>query len=273
MNKVFTAKTHNELVKIQLESERFGRGSQAALADHLGLKASFVSSVLAGRQSFSLEHGIPIAQFLGLKEIERDFLLLLIQRDRAGTKDLKSHFDTRIEKYLNRALRTPSRVKRGKGNLSPEEVRTYYESWIYPAVHMAILNPKVRDPAALTQAFGLDPKQIRKALSVLEDLGFIQKKSDGWVSLQKSIHIGQDSFPLINHHRNYRLEAMRSMEKEDPTDLHYTAVMSLDKNAAAQIRELLLQAIEKADPVIQAANDTQVEILNIDLFKLGKAVE
>ncbi len=273
MKKPFDAQTHHELIRNELESERFGRGSQATLAEHLGLKASFISTALSGKQDFSLEHGIPIAEFLGLKDLEREFLLLLIQRDRAGTKPLKSHFQEKIDKLLNRASRTPARIKRVNKSLAPEDVRRYYENWTLSVIHMALLNPKIRDQNDLSNLLGIDPKQVREGLRLLDELGFIQRKNDGWSVTQNSIHLGSDSFPLINHHRNFRIEAMRSMEKKDPNDLHYTAVISLDKNAAAKLRELLVETISNCDPIISDAKDTQVQIINIDLFKVGKTLE
>lgn len=268
MNRIFEYKDYRRLIKDTLDSERFGRGSQAQLADHLNVKSSFISQVISGKQDFNLESAYKTAEFLGLNPIETRFFLLLIQLERAGTVELRRHFQEQIDEVLVQQNKIQSHVSREQKVLSDEDMLDYYSSWHTIAIHLAVRNPEIKDQSDLSKLLGIEPRQVRESLALLERLKFIEREKNGWKTTNQSFHFGKDSLALKNHHKNWRLEAIRSLQGQDPKDIHYSAVLSIDEKAASEIRNILLKSISACDPHIKEAADKKVHALTIDFFPL-----
>lgn len=49
---------------------------------------------------------------------------------------------------------------------------------------------------------------------------------------------------LAKHHANWRLQALHSLDRADPDDLHYSGPMALSEENAIKLRALLLNGIE-----------------------------
>ncbi len=266
-----TFKHYRDFLKNALDSDRFGRGSRAQLADHLGVQNSFISLVLSGKQDFSLEHAMRISEFMNLKEDDREIFLLMIQRDRAGSNELKAQFQKMIDRWAEKRSEIRNRVKRETKTLDEAQLGEYYSEWQHTAVHMAIRNEQLKDSSKIAEALRLEPKVVRHSLEVLERLGFIEKTKTGWKPKSQTFHLGEKSPALKNHHTNWRLEAIRSLSAgERPKDVHYSAVMSIDAECAAKIRNAILKVLEECDPDIRNAKDQEVHALTIDLFQVTK---
>jgi len=65
------------------------KGIRGALARTLRCQPTYVSQVLYGRAHFSLEQAELVSDFFGHTSDERHYLILLLQKDRAGTKRLE----------------------------------------------------------------------------------------------------------------------------------------------------------------------------------------
>ena len=69
------------------------RGFRTKLAEFIGCQSGYISHVLNDSAHLSLEQGYKAAVFLSMSERERKYLLLMIEAARAGTKELRAHFD------------------------------------------------------------------------------------------------------------------------------------------------------------------------------------
>ena len=58
--------------------------------------------------------------------------------------------------------------------------------------------------------------------------------------------------------------------RHDPTpeDLHFSSVYSLSREDAGKIRALLLNAIERAEPILRASPEEEVFGIGVDLFRI-----
>src|SRR5690349_15189163 len=111
MESLYAAKDFAAFLRQELEGPRFGRGAKSSLAHFLGVQSSLVSLALSGAQAFSLEQGLKITEFLGLAPAEATFALLLLQRDRAGSRALSAHFQAQIDLQLEERRRTHTRIR------------------------------------------------------------------------------------------------------------------------------------------------------------------
>jgi hypothetical protein len=64
------------------------------------------------------------------------------------------------------------------------------------------------------------------------------------------------------------MQAIQSLDRPSPSDLHYSSVMSISKEAAEKIRDELLKIIQESEPVIKKAKDEAVYGWVMDLFEL-----
>jgi len=265
---LYEAKDYRGYINAALDSKTFGRGARAKLADFLGVRNSFISTVLGGAQDFTLEHAFRIAEFLSLNENDRDYLLLLIQKSRAGSQELKNHFQKQLDRRVAHRNEIKNRVARDKKNLTEPDLLMYYGAWYHTAIHMMIRNPEIKEPKTIAQLLGIDLRIVSSSLEMLEKLGFIEKTKSGWKQLQQSFHLGKRSPAQRQQHTNWRMEAIRALPNARDKDIHYTAVMSIDSKAAEEIRGIVLKALGNCDAPIRDAKDEEVHAFTIDLFRL-----
>jgi hypothetical protein len=63
----------------------------------IGCQTAYISQVLNADLNFGLEQALKISLLLGLTEDEKRYLLFLVEKSRAGTIELKAHFQKQLE--------------------------------------------------------------------------------------------------------------------------------------------------------------------------------
>lgn len=266
---IFKFFNYQDYVKACLPAKGDGRGGRSRLAQILGCHPGFISLVLSKRSDFSPEHGIQIAEHFRLDAEEKDYLILLIQKDRAGSISLKKHYEEKLRSIQKMRMEVKSHIQTTH-ELSAEEQLQYYESWFLTALHMCILVPQLRNIPAMASYLNIPLEQVKAGLAILENIGLVKQTKGIFLSTQKRIHLGKKGFALKKHHTNWRLHAITSLDRSSDHDLHYSSVMSISYQAAAQIKEILLESIRGSEPIIKEAVDEGVFALNLDLFEVGQ---
>ncbi len=244
------------------------RGLRTKLADFLGVQKGFISSILHGGAELSLEQAFRVSRFLSQTEEEQTYFLLLVQKARAGSKDLEEHFTKKIFEIQIKRKEISERIQI-KTALSESDQLLYYSSWHYTAIHMCLRTKKTQTAPEIAKYLGLPFVRISEMLEFFLRTGIAIKKGDHYEAGATRIHITADSPSISKHHSNWRIQSIQSLDRKNSEDLHYSLVMSISNEAAQKIRELLLQSIQASEPVIQAAQDEDVYGLTIDLFKVG----
>lgn len=265
---VFEFDNYRDYLKHALPVSGPGRGSRSRLAEALGCQNGFVSLVLSGAAHFSLEHAAIISRFLRHEADEQDFFLLLVHRERAGSKELETYYLERIKQILEKRREIKARIKE-KSSLSDKDRQTYYSSWHYTAVHMCLLVPGIRTKEKISHFLNVRTQTVSEILGFLVYVGLAVQKGDQFVSGPTRMHLPADSPLISKHHSNWRMRAIESLDHSSRQHLHYSSVMSLSHDAAEKIRSLLLQAIQECEPVIRDAKEETVFALAIDLFGLA----
>ena len=91
---------------------RKGHGQTLRIAEHLGVHPTLVSQVLNGSRDFSPEQIYKLCSYLGLQQLETDFLLLLLQYERAGTSEFKKYYKAKIEEIKKSSLNISKRLEK-----------------------------------------------------------------------------------------------------------------------------------------------------------------
>lgn len=89
---------------------------------------------------------------------------------------------------------------------------TYYSSWYYAAIHVAVSVPSLQSREALTQYFGLSGGLVREALSFLTSVGLLEKKGERYTQGVTRLFLGKDSPMIKKHHTNWRMRSIHTLD-------------------------------------------------------------
>src|SRR5690606_9162791 len=124
------------------------------------------------------------------------------------------------------------------------------------------------------EAFLKLPRERRvEILAFLRDTGLAPEDRGRYQVGLHRLHLGRDSGLIRQHHTNWRIEALKSLDRgkgaQSDQDLHYSAVVSLSEADALRLREHWVRAIEEFNARIAPSKDETVRALVIDFFSLG----
>lgn len=266
---IYEYRSYKAFLKSKVGPEGSRTGVKGAMARALRCQPTYVSQVLKGDAQFSLEQGEILAEHFGLTHEERHFFLLLIQKDRAGTKRLEKYFEEQVAEILTKRMVLTSRLGQGHA-LKKEDQSIYYSSWHYAAVHMAITVPEYRSVQAIAAKLGLTLKRTNEVLEFLERAGLAAKGDKGYQVGTAQIRLGKDSHNIIKHHTNWRNRAIESLDQEVITDLHYTAVVTLSREDVLRLKDMMLKFMKDCVELISPSNEEVLYAYNLDLFEVGQ---
>jgi uncharacterized protein (TIGR02147 family) len=254
----------------RLGKKRERKGLRSSLAKALGCQPTYISQVLNGSAEFNLEQGHRVSDFLGHSAEEEHYFLLMIQKARAGTKDLERYFDKQIGEIRERRLVLTERLGK-RTALSKEHQAIYYSSWLYAAVHIALTIPELRERERLSRYLGVPLKKVNSVLSFLEEAGLIAlTEGDRFAPTETQVRLGNDSSQIIKHHSNWRVRALESLDREELSELHYSSVFSIAREDVEKVKNLLLESIKKNAEIVGPSKEEELCALCVDFFFLKR---
>lgn len=241
-----------------------GHGQLRQLALRLGINSVVMSQVFRGPRDLTLEQALGVAKFIGLTELERDYFLLLVQKARAGSHDLKKVFESQIVVLRKSSKSLKNRIQHQE--LRNEDRATFYSQWYYSAVRLSTSMPELGSVSAIANYLHLERSLVAKVVEFLLKHQLIIQ-NEGRLDIGPQItHVGHDS-PFVNrHHTNWRLKGLQALEKLDEVDLFYTGPMALSNEAAESIRKSIIALIEKSTTIASTSTSEEIRCLNIDWF-------
>jgi uncharacterized protein (TIGR02147 family) len=245
-----------------------GHGEKRRIAEKIQCHSGYVSQVLEGSAHLSLEQAAALSDYLGHNSIEARFFLLLVQKGKAGTRLLENHFDSQINEIIERRISMQHRLEY-KEKLSADDQATYYSSWQYAAIHVAISIPAFQTKDALSKHFQIRFKKVSEILDFLVEKGLVIEASGKYQHGPTKIYL-PDTSPLISkHHSNWRVRALASFDQTLPHDTHYSSVATINEGDLPKVRAIFMKAIEEARALIgRSTNENKVFSYSLDLFTL-----
>ena len=244
-------------------------GLRLALARATRCQPTYVSQVLYGQSHFSLEQGQSLAGLLALNTEDLHYFLLLIQKARAGTGELRVYFETQLAALQARRLTLTERLGT-RNELGELEQSVYYSSWHYAAVHIAVTIPSLRTIPALMNCLGIQKKRIAEVIEFLQRVGLITNERGLLLPGSAFIRLGNNSPYIVKHHTHWRVQAVDSLERESLTDLHYSSVVSLSEGDVRKLKDRILGFISECVKTIQVSPEEKLYSYCIDFFDLGR---
>ena len=268
---IFEFKTYKAYLGHKTEKQSGSWGVKSKLATAINCQSAYLSQVMNGNADLSLEQSLKVCDYFNFSDDEKKFFLLLVQKDRAGTADLKKYFTEQIDEILSKRLVVMERL--GAANkLSDEDKTTYYSAWYFSAIHMALSVPDLRTKNALKDFFNLSAQRVNQAIDFLLSVGLVQQKGDSYSMGGASIRLGNDTSLILRHHANWRTQALESLERELMTDLHYSGVFTLSKSDVLKIKDIMLEQLKSNLEIVRESKEEEVYVMNLDFFSLHKQV-
>jgi uncharacterized protein (TIGR02147 family) len=154
------------------DSYAFRKGENANfshrfIAQQLGCNPAYYLKVFQGKRELSNKMILKVAELLRLNKKETECFETLVQFNKAKSSRDKAHFFERLSSHRN-----------SKPRLVEESRYEFYEKWYYVALLEVLdYHPFKGDYSALARMLvpAIKPREARKAIEVLERLGFIRR--------------------------------------------------------------------------------------------------
>lgn len=244
-----------------------GRGQRIQLAQALSCQTPFITHVLAGDYHFSPEQGAACAKWMGLNDIDTEYLILLILKSRSGTQESRAIFSKQIEQRKNQENVLKKRLKI-KAGLNADAQMQYYGHWCYAAIHMALMNPKLRTAEALENYFQIPRSKILSVIEFLLETDLIELKGNQFKVKSPMIHLEKTSPLLAMHHANWRLRTIDAVKEKNNSSLHYTGVISLSADDYEWLKSQLSILLEKMADKVKDSADEKLAQLSMDWYQI-----
>jgi len=261
---------HYQSYKTYLEAVLSERGRKKSLCDFIPIQTAFFSNVLKGKNNLSLEHGIRVCEFLNLNEKESHFLMLLLQFEKAGSKSLENYYLKQIKEMQREENKISSKIASHQ-TIAVEDQMQFYNSWLYVAIHILCSIPAHQSRTAIRNYLKMPTTTVDPIINFMVNKGMLREENGRLSIGQYRTHLAKDSPFLIKHHTNWRLRAVQSLDFEQTgehsDDLHYSLVMSLAKSDIEKMKQIVFDAITRADSVLQSTRSEVMYSFCMDWFK------
>ena len=213
-----------------------GRGEVTRIARAVNVSTTMVSLVLSGEKTFTAEQTQALVLYLGLGDLEGKYLIYLVQRERAGSRELKNFWQERLDEIKKQTLIIANRVASDQ-KLTEENRTVFYSDPMYSAIRLfSSVGGKGKTASEISERFELPKARTAKMLSFLTSTGLCAEKNGRYQMGVQKTHLEQSSPQLSRHLCNWRLKGIQSHDKLTPEELMYTAPVSLSKKDFESLR-------------------------------------
>lgn len=270
MEKVFAFDDYKDYLNQRLAVTGATRGLRSRLARHLSCQEAHISQVLNGNVHFTLESGALINEFLEHNFEESETFLLLLQIARAGNRSLANTYKRRLNAL--RKERQRAKIESAESVAGDSAfLALYYRSWHIAGAHVFLMTG-AKDRLAVARNLGISLPAAEEALLTLMRLGLATETNGSFFATAQRWHLPPDSPLVAQHHLNWRRRAILNLEHGGSfKDLHYSGPMAISHKAADAIRNLLIETIERTEPLIAYPGEEVTRALCIDFFNLDYA--
>lgn len=246
-----------------------GRGEVNKMAANLNVHPTLISQVLGGDRDFSPEQIHKLCGYLGLQGLESDYLILLLQFERAGTGDLKKYYQSKLSEIKKSSLSIATRLSKER-TLTDLDRSVFYSSWIYLATWLFCSIDEGKTVDDVSNKFSITRKIASDVLNFLKHAQLCLENDGVFKMTSQHIHLEFGSAFLARHHSNWRVKGLQRIEDLTDEEMMFTSPFSISKKDFLHVREELMKAIKSTSQLIKDSPAEDVACMNIDLFWIKK---
>lgn len=245
---------------------RAGRGEYLKIAKHLGVHTSTLSQVLSGLKQLTLDQACSLADYFGFNDLETQYLLNLVEFERAGTERLRATLKRQMLQIQERS-RELSAVVPGKRSLSEEEKAIFYSNWFYPGIWALTSIPGHQTRDSISKYFELPKALVNRVISFLLSTGMCIEENGQLSTGTTYVHLEGDSPFIGRHHASWRQKAMERHPVLSESEIAYSSPMSLSRADAEKVRKFVVEWVEQVNRIRDPSPCEALYLLNIDWIK------
>lgn len=243
------------------------RGEVTKLATFLGVHPTFVSQVLGDTKEFSAEQAMAVANYLELGDSEKKYFLLLVQRDRAASKDLREFYTKELQAFRQSMTHLEKQLAAHR-SLSDADRSVFYASWIYSAIRLFCSIGKGKTVEEVCEHFDLNRAQALSYLDFLLSRELIKYEQNRYQLGSQHTHLEPKSPFAVRHHMNWRMKALQRHDNLEEYEVAFTAPMSISHEDYMRVREKIHQCIKESIAIAKDSDAEDVAFLTIDWLKV-----
>ena len=264
--KIFKYNSYKEYV-LALVQISGTRGLFTKMAKAISMNSSAISQVFRGPLDLTMDQAFALAEFLSLDHVEREYFLLLVQRDRAGTGKFKSHVEDQIRIARKKAQHAQGHVSDHE-EIQLVDQSEFYSDWTYSAIRLATSLPGLRSPNALAQHFGIPVQRVTRILDFLVQRGLCKEGKTGYEIGVSMTHLSPESPFAPRHLANWRLKAIENASSLSDEELGFSSALTLSRQDFVKVKELLLETVKSIYRIVEPSPNELLGCINMDWFEV-----
>jgi uncharacterized protein (TIGR02147 family) len=238
--------------------------SLRAFSLKIGFSNSFLSEVLSGKKSLSVEAAFKIAVKLDLTETESQYFCLLVQLDQEKDPMFRAELMKRLE-AIN--------PKRKSHDLSVDLFKTISEWYHFAILELSYLPDFKLDAGYISKRLNIQKIEAELAIERLKRLELIEKDDTGRYKKAHNYVLTQSRLPneaFRIHHQQILEKAMNSLKNQKPDErMSATDIVAFDSKYMGEVERL---SIEFSSGVMRLAEKSKtkdrVGALSVHFFNL-----
>ena len=260
---MFAQENYREILK-DLVSDK-PRGELARLAEFIDAAPAVLSQVFSGLRHLTFEQAILIAEYFKLSDVEKEYFLALIQRDRTSDEVSKKYWTEKIKSVKDVALSVGQKVKT-QNVLDDMAKSKFYSSYLYSAVLLFCSLGNGKTVENVCEKFKVSRQYATDILNFLAEIKLVNVVNGKYSMSIQNTHVPKESTYVYNHHTNWRLKGLSHLAEVKESELSFTGPCSLDKKTFDELKVDILNLIENAYAKAHKAPAEELACLNIDFF-------
>ena len=263
---IFSFSSYKDLMAHYLTGQS-NRGQLTRAATALNCQRSYLSRVITEELHLTPDHAYNLSKFLKLSPDERNYLLTLVDFERAADSEYRGHLKGRLNEIKRKNDSLSERTHRQNVSMEAPEMH-YFSSWFYSAIHFLTSIPAFQTVEALSEHLCLKENVVLRCLDFLRTHGFIEQKRNLWIYKRGEFHLPKNSPLVVLHHQNWRARALLDAQNFENNNIHFTSVQTLSREDAEKLKSVLLDFISTASLIAGPSNPETGVALMCDLFEI-----
>ena len=265
---IYTYSSYKNYALERIKREpKAGRGVRQKLAEFVGCQVAYISHVFSGDRDLSVEQAEGFTRFFAMTSDESEYFIWLVEKERAGTVTAKNFFEKLLQQKKDKYLQLKNRVNI-ETELNDMAKATYYSDYLYAAVHMLVTISEFQTAKVISEAFGISLKKTSQVLEFLKTNGLMTENAGRLVPTSKYLFIDKNSPFILQHHTNWRLQALNSIRRGESSDLHLSLSVTLSEKDAKNLQRRISEFIEEISETIKKSPEEKLMALAIDFFNV-----
>lgn len=265
---IFEFNDYKEFVLAELKMRpKGGHGEFLKISKALGVHTTMVTHILRKDHHPSPEHTLALAEYLGLKPIETDYFVALVNLARASDQRSRRFYGEKVRACKEKSLALTHRLEL-KNKLGESDQAIFYSSWMYSAVRLLTAIPRYCTAGAIAKELNLSHQKINQVLDFLVSRGLVSKENNQFRYRELSTYVDRDSQFASRHNLNWRLRAIERLDQVASDEMVFTNPIVIAEADFERATEMVVNFINEFKKLADPSPSEILCCLNIDWLRL-----